>query len=349
MKNFTNTMRDGLFSDVYFNRTKEILEQDGCHLKVLMQIFQKNDRITVCGIEEAISILREATGYFSDEEFIKCWNEIKVMALRDGDKANAFETIMTIEGDYSLFAHLETIYLGILSRRTMVATNVNRAVEVANGKPILFFSARFDHFLNQPGDGYAAHIAGASGVSTDAQAYLWNGKGIGTVPHSLIAAYSGDTVKATLKFTEWAKKQNEEIKIIALVDFENDCVGTSLAVANACENLWGVRLDTSGLVVDKSIVGQMGQFDPRGVNPQLVRNVRNALDANGFDLVKIVVSGGFNCDKIARFEKRGVPADVYAVGSSFFKGNFDFTADIVKPVFKVGRGYNPNPRLKIVD
>ena len=103
---------------------------------------------------------------------------------------------MTIEGDYSLFAHLETVYLGCLARRTLVMSNVREVVEAAGDKPILFFPARHDHWLVQTGDGWAAHVAGAIGVSTDAQASWWGGRGIGTVPHGLIAAFGGDTVAA---------------------------------------------------------------------------------------------------------------------------------------------------------
>jgi nicotinate phosphoribosyltransferase len=88
------------------------------------------------------------------------------------------------------------------------------------------------------------------------------------------------------------------------------------------------------------------------VNPQLVRNVRQALDANGFKHAKIVVSGGFTVEKIRHFEDEGIPVDVYGVGSSLFQGRFDFTADVVmlegKPCAKVGRAYRPNPRLEIV-
>jgi nicotinate phosphoribosyltransferase len=147
------------------------------------------------------------------------------------------------------------------------------------------------------------------------------------------------------------------VNVIALVDFENDCVGTSLAVARALgPRLYGVRLDTSSTLVDKSIWPQMSTFSPTGVNPQLVRNVRNALDGEGFKDVRIVVSGGFNADKIRMFEQLGVPVDAYAVGSAFFDhtGKFDFTADIVahqkdgkwQPCHKIGRPERPNPRLE---
>ena len=153
----------------------------------------------------------------------------------------------------------------------------------------MFFPARFNHWLVQTGDGYAAHVAGAIGVSTDAQASWWGSHGVGTVPHTLIAAFGGDTVAATCAF---ADASGADVQVIALVDFDNDCVGTSLAVARALgRRLAGVRLDTSEAMVDRSIVPVMGDFDPRGVNPRLVRNVRDALDAAGFSHVQIAVSG----------------------------------------------------------
>jgi nicotinate phosphoribosyltransferase len=188
-------------------------------------------------------------------------------------------------------------------------------------------------------------------VSTDAQASWWGSEGIGTVPHAIIAAYGGDTVLATRKFAEHMR---EDVRLVTLVDFENDCVRTSIEVARALgSRLYGVRIDTSEMLVDKSVIGQMGRFRPTGVCPQLVWNVRRALDAQGFQQVKIIVSGGFNVEKIHEFERLSVPVDAYGVGSSLFQGRFDFTADVVqhegKPCAKVGREYRPNPRLERVD
>jgi nicotinate phosphoribosyltransferase len=96
----------------------------------------------------------------------------------------------------------------------------------------------------------------------------------------------------------------------------------------------------------------MGDFDPRGVNERLVREVRDALDRDGFERVRIVASGGFTAERIAEFERLGVPVDSYGVGSSLIRGSNDFTADIVltdgRPSAKVGRRYRPNPRLELV-
>jgi nicotinate phosphoribosyltransferase len=138
------------------------------------------------------------------------------------------------------------------------------------------------------------------------------------------------------------------------VDFENDSVKTALEVARALgPRLWGVRLDTSGQLVDRSLWDELGDFDPRGVNERLVRKVRDALDGDGFEHVKIVASGGFTVDRIRAFEQRGVPVDSYGVGSQLIRGENDFTADIVmtdgRPSAKEGRRYRPNPRLELVD
>ena len=274
-----------------------------------------------------------------------------MQALYDGDEIEPWETVMLIDGPYDAFANLETLYLGVLARRTKVGTNTRRVVAAAKPKQVMFFPARHDHWLVQTGDGYAAHIAGAIGVSTDAQASWWGSEGIGTVPHALIAAYGGDSVTASCKFAEY---MDPNIRLISLVDFENDCVATSLKIARALgEKLYGVRIDTAETLVDKSVVPQMGTFRPTGVNPQLVWNVRRALDREGFTQVQIVVSGGFSVEKIRQFEEQGVPVDIYGVGSSLFQGRYDFTADIVrlegKPLAKVGRSFRPNPRLERVE
>jgi nicotinate phosphoribosyltransferase len=343
-------IRSGYYSDAYFNSTKAVLERRGDHPRVLMQVFQRRDAV-LGGMDEAIAILRECSGHEGpDGAWVPGWDELEVHALFDGDEIAPWETTMTIEGDYSLFCHLETTYTGSLARRTLISTNVRRVVEAARGKEIMYFPARHDHYRVQTGDGYAAHIAGAIGVSTDAQASWWGGKGLGTVPHGLIAAYGGDTVAAARAFAEAV---SEDVAVAVLVDFDNDSVQAALDVARALgDRLWGVRLDTSGTMVDRSLWPQMGRFDPRGVNPQLVWNVRNALDGAGFPNVKIVVSGGFNAEKIALFESLKVPVDSYGVGSTLIRGENDFTADIVlldgAPAGKAGRVYSPSERLQPV-
>ncbi|MEX2467828.1 MAG: quinolinate phosphoribosyl transferase [Gemmatimonadota bacterium] len=336
-------MRSGYYSDKYFVRAREVVAAAGRNPVVTMQVFQKA-RAFVAGTDEAVAILKLCLteGY--------AFSDLDVRSLRDGDHAEPWEPVMHITGPYAAFAHLETLYLGVLARRTRIATNTRAVVEAAWPRPVMFFPARHDHWMVQTGDGWAAHVAGAIGVSTDAQASWWGSEGIGTVPHALVAAFDGDTVAATRAYADTVP---DDVRVISLVDFDNDCVGTSLEVAGALgSRLWGVRLDTASNVVDKALAGEMGDFDPTGVNPRLVVRVREALDGAGFGHVRIAVSGGFTVEKIRRFEEERVPVDSYGVGSALMRGSYDYTADVVrvegKDIAKVGRWYRENPRLERV-
>ena len=338
-------MRAGYYSDKYFVRAREILLADHHRPQVTMQVFGKTHAF-LGGMDEAIAILKLCAVE---------WQDLVVHALFDGDEVDPWETVMQIEGPYDAVAHLETLYLGVIARRTKVGTNTRRVVAAAKPKEVMFFPARHDHWLVQTGDGYAAHVAGAIGVSTDAQASWWGSEGVGTVPHALIAVYGGDTVRATRKFAEHIP---ESVRVVTLVDFDNDCVGASLACARALgPRLYGVRLDTSETMVDKSVIPQMGSSKPTGVTPDLVWNVRHALDREGFPHVRIVVSGGFDVEKIRRFEEAGVPVDAYGVGSYLVRGEpNDFTADVVRvkiggqwhDLAKEGRQARDNPAMKRV-
>jgi nicotinate phosphoribosyltransferase len=343
-------IRSGYYSDAYFNFTKELLEDRDDSPSVTMQVFQK-EKSLVGGIDEAIAVLKLCSGCRGPGgEWQEGWDQLEVHALHEGDAVEPYETVMLIEGPYQLFAHLETVYLGSLARRSLIMRNVREVVEAANGKQILFMPARHDHWLVQTGDGWAAHVAGAIGVSTDAQASWWGGRGVGTVPHALIAAYGGDTVVAAQAF---ADRYADVMNVTVLVDFHNDSVRDSVAVADALgDRLWGVRVDTSDNLVDRSLWEDMGYFKPTGVNEELVRRVRRALDDAGHQSVKIVCSGGFTAARIREFEEKGVPADSYGVGSSLLRGKNDYTADVVllegQPCAKEGREYRPNPRLERV-
>ena len=382
-------IRRGYRSDVYFWRAKRTLEDNFQRDNATLQVFQKGKAV-VCGIEEALAIVILGAGHYRDSthafklfdrfinskrrirslyradpellrdalrekdeisqeldfEWVSNLDEIRIRSLLDGTTIDPWEPVLVIEGPLSEFVHLETLYLGVLARRTRIATNVSAVAKAANGKPVFFFPARFDHWAVQGGDGYAASVAGADSVSTDAQGEWWGMKGGGTIPHCLIAACNGNTVEATQRFSNTFP----DTPLVALVDFENDCVRTSLEVARSLgDRLWAVRLDTSEKMIDASLTDETHDRKKTGVTPDLVRNVRAALDKEGFDNVRIVASGGFNAEKISKFEDLSVPVDAYGVGSAFMRGNFDYTADTVKinkkPMAKTGRKYVENQRL----
>jgi nicotinate phosphoribosyltransferase len=272
---------------------------------------------------------------------------------------------MHITGPYVAFAHLETDYLGVLARRSLIASNVRRVMEAARGRSVVFMGARHDDWRVQTPDGYAAQVGGAGSVSSDAGGAWWGARGVGTMPHALIATFGGDVVAATLAFTDYVRSCEPDVQIVSLVDYRNDVVTDALAVARAMRVAFGdrvrsaVRVDTSERLTDVSL------SDPalKGVNPSLVRLLRAALDREGFSNIGIIVSGGFTPARIRQFEDAGVPVSGYGVGSSLLGHNrgagdglisgCDYTADIVRVdgelESKVGRAWQPNPLLVRLD
>ena len=399
------------YSGDYHNLPPDVSPEDipVGDIEVEMQWFTRRvGNTVVVGVDKSLEMLRHCTGYWEGDEFIESADKLEVWAAHDGtivksdgNPLNA-EAVIKVRGRYRDFALLETPTLGVLTRSSRVATNVYETLMAARGKPVLFFPARFDLHEVQASDGYAYNIAIerfnmdfsqriGSFVSTDAQGDWWGGAGGGTVAHAAIASFMGDTAEAMMQF---ARILPAHIPRIALVDFNNDSVKDTLRVLEAMFNkyrelcdqgneteaakytLYGVRLDTSGTVRDVSVAPLGDPALDLGVNPRLVFNVRQALDAvpEGWDLpsswkdaarefasnVKIVVSGGFNPEKIRRFERLGVPVDIYAVGSWLFNNNggtvTDFTGDVVRvkvhgewiDMAKVGRRPLENPNLERV-
>lgn len=438
-KRLTNTtfkldierMRRGWYTDKYFTniaRMLETLSKSGYtyqgtdyrlpanvdpynipagDLEVEMQWFTRRPGKTiVVGVDKALTMLRHCTGYFEGDRFVDTADKLEVWAVHDGSVVYSngdpleVNPVMRVRGRYRDFALLETPTLGILTRASRVATNVYEALVAANGKPMMFFPARFDLHEVQAADGYAYQIAVqrfnldhaqklGPFVSTDAQGDWWGGSGGGTVAHAAIACFMGDTNEATISF---ARVLPLSIPRIALVDFNNDCVRDSVSVCKSMFEkyrelmdsgqtdeaqryiLYGVRLDTSSSLRDVSVAPLGDPALDLGVNPRLVFNVRQALDsawgswnipenwseraARFCKNVKIVVSGGFNPEKIARFERLHVPVDIYAVGSALFANHSltvtDYTADVVRikvrgqwiDMAKVGRKALDNPDLE---
>ncbi len=414
-------MREGRYSDAYFSNIVRILEvlsgegytfrgnsdikgidgsavQNG-DISVEMQFFTRREPFSlVAGVDEALAILQECTGYFDDDgTFVNTYKGLEVEAVHDGTFAYysgdpmEVQPVLKIRGRYRDFANLETPILGVLSETTRVATNVYHVLVAAKGKDVLFFPARFTHYKLQALHGYAYYLAvqaynqkyyknSRPFVSTDDQGEWWGAKGGGTVAHSSIACFLGDTAETVIQFS---RIMPPEVPRIALVDFHNDCVGETLKVMRRMFSaywelyrsgrheeaqkykLFAIRVDTASNMRDVSVPPLGDKKLDCGVNPRLVWALREAIDSayakweipyNAVETaklwcreVKIVVTGGFNAKKISQFEDLGVPADIYGVGSSLLENSSenntknDYTADIVK--VKVGDRWYPMSKV----
>ncbi|MFC2028006.1 nicotinate phosphoribosyltransferase [Chloroflexota bacterium] len=317
----------GKTADIYFLRTKEILEKEGLNPVVTMEVFSRGNGI-LSGMKEVLALLEKV---LPEDDRV-------VWALSEGDSFETKEIVLRITAPFQSYAIYETAYLGMLAHGSGWATAARDCVDAAQGIPALSFGARHIHPSSVGAMEYAAVVGGCSGCASSIGAYLSGTSPIGTIPHALVLAM-GDTVKATLAFD---KHMPKEIPRVALVDTFKDEPEESIIVTTAMEGkLQAVRLDTPS---------ELG-----GVTVDLVKETRAKLDQSGFNDVKIYISGGMTPDRIRHFVKSGARVDTFAVGSYISGAKpIDFTADIHeidgKPTAKRGRtpGLTANPRLNRV-
>jgi nicotinate phosphoribosyltransferase len=319
----TEAVLRGETADVYFHRTKLILEKAGVNPLVTMEVFAGRDG-TLCGMREARALLERV---HSPEAFIE--------SLNDGDPIAHKEVALRITDRYQSFCLYETAYLGYLSSGTGWATAARATVTAAVGVPVIAFGARHIHPNAVGPMEYAAIIGGCQACASVIGSRMAGTPPSGTIPHALVLVL-GDTVTAARLFHTTI---DAAVPRVALVDTFHDEAEESLRVGQALgHDLWGVRLDTPS--------------ERGGVTPGLVFEVRARLDQAGLGHVQIVVSGGLSVERIARFRAEQVPVDVFGVGSAISGAPaIDFTADIKaiegNPIAKRGRipGLTPSPRL----
>ncbi len=327
-------MRRGWYSDAYFPNTVRILnelskenytfqgksdirdidcrEVKNGDIRVEMQFFTRRKPFSVvAGVDEALAILQECTGYFDDDgRFVNTYDSLEIEAVQDGTFAKyegdpmEVHPVLKVRGRYRDFAILETPILGVLTETTRIATNVYNTLVATKGKDILFFPARFAHYKLQAMHGYAYSLAvqaynqkhsknSRAMVSTDDQGGWWGGKGGGTIAHASIACFLGDTAETMMQF---ARIMPVDVMRIALIDYHNDCVKEVLTVMKAMfakylelykqgkleeaekYKLYAVRPDTSGNMRDESIEPIGDKALDCGVNPRLVWQIRKAMD-----------------------------------------------------------------------
>ena len=308
-------------TDVYFTRTREILEKEGLSdLHVTAEIttgsLPKNwEWGILAGVEEAAHLLEGVP--------VDVHSFPEGTLFHSSDVEGVREPVMVLEGRYLDFCLYETPLLGLLCQASGIATMAARVRKAAGRKTLLSFGIRRAHPALAPMIDRSCYIGGFDDVSSIVGAKLLGKDPAGTMPHSLIIAM-GDQVKAWKSFNKHIPKK---VPRIALVDTYYDEKTESILAAEALgKDLFGVRLDTPS--------SRRGNFS------EIVREVRWELDSRGFDHVKIFLSGGLNDETVAQLSLAGV--DGFGVGTSVSNApSIDFALDIVeadgKPVAKRGK------------
>ena len=307
-------IRSGRVTDIYFERTRQVLDHKGIDKQVKMEVAHKHrfprgyEWGIFCGIHEAVQLLEG--------------KPFSLWALPEGTKLFAHEPVLLLEGGYREFAVYETALLGLLCQASGIATKAARCTVAAEGRPVYSFGIRRLHPAIAPLIDRAAYIGGCAGVSGVLGAELIGEEPVGTIPHALILILE-DSTTATLMFDEVIPKH---VNRVALVDTFGDEKFEALENASMLgARLYAVRLDTPS--------------SRRGDMLEIAREVRWELDTHGFSHVKIFISGGLDEDVIPRLNE---VADAYGVGTAI--GNapvLDFALDIVEiegePVAKRGK------------
>lgn len=319
----------GDYAANYFFRAHDIIKKYKNNDVVTMQFFQRKNNVKLSGIKEVLELLEKHTN-------TKLY---KIKYLEDGSIINKKEVVLELEGKYTDFGIYEGIIDGILARNTSIATNLYHCMQAAPNKEIIFMGDRADHFLNQESDGYSATISGINAYSTNVQAKGNSDLVFGSVPHVLIQHYEGDLVEVLKAYQEMFPND----PLIGLVDYNNDVIGDSLKVLKEFkQKLFAVRVDTSISIKDVYFKNKANK-ELYGSNPALIKALRKKLDENNGNHVQIIVSSGFNPDKIRFFEKEKAPVDSYGVGEYIMQINHHFSCDAVKlnnkKNAKIGREY----------
>ncbi len=306
-------VREGKTTDIYFVRTKEILEKKGLDRRVKAEFIAKGFHddwpwAVFAGLEEILSLVKGLP--------------LTIRAVPEGTIFKPFQPVMEIEGNYKDFCLLETAILGLMCQSTGVATKAARCKKAAEKRSVLSFGARRVHPLLTPMIDRSAFIGGCDGISALKGAELLGIEPTGTMPHALILLM-GDTVEAAVAFDEIV---DEKVARVVLIDTFNDEKFEAIRLANALkERLYAIRLDTPS--------------SRRGNLKHMIEEIRWELDIRGFSHVKIFVSGGMNEYKIQQLNPY---VDAYGVGTAISNAPVvDFSMDIIEieghPIAKKGK------------
>jgi nicotinate phosphoribosyltransferase len=307
-------IKAGEVSDVYFERTVQILKAKGLTKRVKAEIrlksFPQPDWTfgILAGIEEAAALLEGLP--------------VNVWAMDEGTLFGPDEPVLVIEGTYTDWAQYETALLGFLCQASGIATKAARCKRAAGDRQVISFGARRMHPALAPMIERNAFVGGCDGVAVTKSAELIDADPMGTIPHALVLLF-GDTVEALKAFHEVV---DPKVRRVALIDTLQDEKFEAIRVAEALgKDLYAVRLDTPS--------SRRGDFF------RILEEVRWELDIRGFEHVKILASGGIDEYEILRLNPM---ADGYGVGTSIANAPvLSFALDIMeiegRPMAKRGK------------
>jgi len=327
-------------TDSYFLRTKVVVSRNG-EAEVTYAIFMRRP---------VLSAPRLAVDWL--ESMLQHRGvEVKITLNHpEGSWVGAGEPILYITGPLSQLVDLETILLQRIGAASVAAYNAHAMCSALPKVAFLAMDARhcagtdmaelmaYGASVGSMAAKSNAGAVGFVGCATDHTApFFGSDKGRGTMPHALIG-YAGSTVKAAQIYDETFPDE----PLTVLVDYFGQEITDGLAVARAFPErakagTLSLRIDThggrymEGLDVQQSYAvlernaadairgyrtdQELKHLIGTGVSAAAAWSLREELDAEGFEQVKIVCSSGFGPEKCRVFALAQTPVDVIGTGS----------------------------------
>jgi len=356
-------------TDVYFNRTRAVVEHFG-DKRVTYAVFLRRPVISAPRL--MLDWLAEVAAERGTAFDINVTHP-------EGTWTGAGEPLVYITGSFAKLADLETILLQKLGPACVAAHN---AYQMALALPeVGFLAMDARHCAGaemQQMMAYAASVGSRAAQAEGAKGFIgnandftahWfgNAAGRGTMPHALIG-YAGSTVRAAEMFHETFPDE----ALTVLVDYFGREITDGLAVCQRFPDLaaagqLALRLDTHGgrflegldpaesyAVLERHAPGAIRRYRSEtelrylvgtGVSAAAVWRMREALNEAGFPAVRLVASSGFGVAKCRVMADCRAPVDVVGTGSFIpdIWSETYATADIVEydgtPMVKVGREF----------
>jgi len=221
----------------------------------------------------------------------------EIYAVKEGTPVAPNTPIMRVRGKRTQAQLLETMLLNTINFQTMIASKASRVVNAANPASVVEFGLRRAQEMDAALTGArAAYIAGAKSTSNVLAGREYGIPISGTQAHSFVMSFPNE-LEAFRAYTN-TFPENATL----LIDTYDTLQGAKNAAIVAKEleakgkRLGAVRLDSGDLV-------------------DLSKKVRQVLDEQGLNYVKIFASNDLNEYKIEEMKNSGARIDGYGVGT----------------------------------
>ena len=293
---------NGKITDVYFERTIQVLKAKGINPVVRAEFIAKSlpekwPWAIFAGLEEAMYLMKHLP--------------IRVRAMKEGSVFYPYEPVMEIEGRYQDFCVFETAILGLICQASGVATKAARFKKLAGEKLVVSFGARRMHPILAPMIERNAYIGGCDGVAVVKSGELIGEDPTGTMPHALIICF-GSTVDALKAYDQVLEPKIKRVALIdTFLDEKFECLNAAEALG---KKLFAVRFDTPG--------------SRRGNFYRILEECRWELDMRGYKHIKFYASGGIKEEDIPVLNP---VVDGYGIGTAISNAPVvDYAMDIIE-------------------